>query len=104
MNSAAIFAVIGALVVVVNVLTQVLKQILPTPARIICVVLSVVLTVAAFVAWMEISGTGITWYGMVGAIVAGFFVAYGAMFGYDNLYQQIADVFKGIPTDKEDPK
>jgi putative effector of murein hydrolase len=47
--------------------------------------LSVALTVAAFLAYWQIKQMEITWYIIVAFIIIGFMVAFAAMFGFDKL-------------------
>lgn len=49
------------------------------------VVLSITLTVAAFLAYWQIKQMEITWYLLIAFIVVGFMVSYAAMFGFDKL-------------------
>lgn len=79
--------IIGALVAVVNIVTQVLKKVTwdKLPTNILVLLLSVALTVAAFFAYAQITALAVTWYMVAAAVVAGFAVAYAAMFGFDKL-------------------
>lgn len=93
---AMIMTVIGALTLCTNVVTEVLKKSLKDfPAQITAFIVAMVLTVAAFFAYAAISGITIEWYMVVGTIVAGFFVSYGAQFGFDKL-KEIVDKFKEV--------
>lgn len=91
-----IFAVLFAiLVVVVNILTQIFKSFLnknEIPTRVFVLLVSVILTVIAFVAVCQIYAIPLVWYMIVASIVAGFVVAYCAMFGYDNLYGELKEL------------
>lgn len=88
-----IFATVFAiLVIVVNILTQIFKSFLAKseiPTRVFVLVISVVLTVATFLAVCQIYAIQIVWYLVAAAVVIGFVVAYCAMFGYDNLYGEL---------------
>lgn len=89
---ATLFAV---LVVVVNILTQIFKSFLnktKIPTRVFVLFVSVILTVVTFVAVCQIYAIPLVWYMIVASIVAGFVVAYCAMFGYDNLYGELKDL------------
>lgn len=88
--------IIGALVAVVNIVTQVLKKVTwdKLPTNILVLLLSVALTVAAFFAYAQITALAVTWYMVVAAVVAGFAVAYAAMFGFDKLKETIGGVKK----------
>ena len=93
---ATLFAV---LVIVVNVLTQIFKSFASKselPTRVFVVLISIVLTVATFLAACQIYSITIVWYLIVAAIVTGFVVAYCAMFGYDNLYGELKELIKKL--------
>lgn len=82
----------AVLVVVVNILTQIFKSFLnktEIPTRVFVLFVSVILTVVTFVAVCQIYTIPLVWYMIVASIVAGFVVAYCAMFGYDNLYGEL---------------
>lgn len=83
--------IIGALVAVVNIVTQVLKKVTwdKLPTNVVVLLLSVALTVAAFFAYAQVTALSVTWYMVVAAVVAGFAVAYAAMFGFDKLKETI---------------
>lgn len=84
---------IGALVLATNVITEVIKKTLSNfPAQITATIVSMLLTIAAFFAYTSISAINVEWYMVVGAIVAGFFVSYGAQFGFDKLKEIIEEM------------
>lgn len=84
---AVLFPIIGLLVAVVNVVTQVIKKATwdRLPTNVVVLILSVALTLVAFFAYAQIQAVAVTWYMVVAAVVAGFLVAYAAMFGFDKL-------------------
>ena len=87
-NMTVLIAVIGALAFCVSVITQVFKGVgflakLPTDALVF--VLSIGITVAAFVAYMQYIQTSNLWYMILAAIIAGFIVAFVAMYGWEKL-------------------
>lgn len=93
---ATLFAV---LVIVVNILTQIFKSFASKselPTRVFVLLVSIVLTVATFIAVCQIYSIKIVWYLIVASIVAGFVVAYCAMFGYDNLYGELKELIKKL--------
>ena len=80
----------GVLAFLVSVITQVTKEIgalkkIHTSLQV--TVLSVVLTVVAYFAYVSYSGFAIIWYMVVGAVIAGFIVAFVSMFGWEKLYE-----------------
>ena len=87
-NMTIILAVIGVLAFCVSVITQVFKGVgvlskIPTDALVF--VLSIGITVAAFVAYMQYINIAILWYMILAAIMAGFIVAFVAMYGWEKL-------------------
>lgn len=87
-----ILTVFAALVLLVNMLTQIFKSFATRneiPTRVFVLMVSLLLTVTTFIAGCSIYAVEIKWYMAFGALVAGFVVAYCAMFGYDNLYGEL---------------
>nr|DAH91671.1 MAG TPA: hypothetical protein [Caudoviricetes sp.] len=87
-NITIILAVIGAIAFIVSVITQVIKGVgvfakVPTDGLVL--VLSIGITVAAFVAYMQYVHMTILWYMVLAAIMAGFVVAFVAMYGWEKL-------------------
>lgn len=94
-NLTLLISVIGALVLVTNVITEVLKKSFDNfPAQIMATIVAMVITVCAFFAYVSFKEIPVEWYMVVGAIVGGFFVSYGAQFGFDKL-KEIIEKFKG---------
>ena len=88
LNITIILAVIGAIAFIVSVITQVIKGVgvfakIPTDGLVL--VLSIGITVAAFVAYMQYLDMTILWYMVLAAIMAGFVVAFVAMYGWEKL-------------------
>ena len=92
-----ILAVVFGLMVVSNIITEVIKKLTwdKIPTNILVVIISEFLTLASGAAYAEINNVAIVWYYVVGAIIAGIFVAYAAMFGFDKL-RQAADQISSI--------
>ena len=87
-NIMIILAVIGAIAFIVSVITQVIKGVgvfakIPTDGLVL--VLSIGITVAAFVAYMQYLHMTILWYMVLAAIMAGFVAAFVAMYGWEKL-------------------
>ena len=84
---AVLLPVIGLLVALTNIITQVVKQVTwdKLPTNVVAVIVAMVLTVAAGIAYCQVKTVAITWYLVVGQVVGGFAVAYAAMFGFDKL-------------------
>ena len=82
----SLVAVIGALAFMVSIITQVFKGVgvlSKVPTDILVFVLSIGLTVIAFVAYMQYIQQIIVWYMIIAAIMAGFMVAFVAMYGWE---------------------
>lgn len=87
-NMTVLLAVIGALAFMVSVITQVFKGVgvlSKIPTDILVFVLSIGITVTAFVAYMQYIQMTILWYMILAAIMAGFVVAFIAMYGWGKL-------------------
>nr|DAU05924.1 MAG TPA: hypothetical protein [Bacteriophage sp.] len=87
-NMTVILAIIGILAFCVSVITQVFKGVgvlskIPTDALVF--ILSIGITVAAFVAYMQYIQMQILWYMILASIMAGFIVAFVAMYGWEKL-------------------
>ena len=87
-NMTLILAVIGILAFLVSVVTQVFKGVgflsmIPTDALVL--VLSIGISISAFVAYMQYIQMTILWYMILAAIMAGFIVAFVAMYGWEKL-------------------
>lgn len=87
-NITALALAVGVLAFLVSVITQVTKETgvlkkVPTPLQV--TVLSVVLTVVAYFAYISYKGIYVEWYMIIGAIIGGFIVAFVAMFGWEKL-------------------
>lgn len=82
----SLIALVGALAFMVSIITQVFKGVgvlSKVPTDILVFVLSIGLTVIAFVAYMQYIQQTIVWYMVIAAIMAGFIVAFVAMYGWE---------------------
>lgn len=82
----SLLTIVGALAFMVSIITQVFKGVgvlSKVPTDILVFVLSIGLTVIAFVAYMQYIQMAIVWYMVVAAIMAGFIVAFVAMYGWE---------------------
>lgn len=85
-NATLLLAVVGCLAFIVSVITQVIKDIFKNiPTDLVVFVLSIALTVTAFIAYMQYIGAVMLWYMIVASVIAGFIVAFVAMFGWEKL-------------------
>ena len=97
-NMTAILAVIGAFAFIVSVITQVFKGVgvlSKIPTDILVLVLSIGITVTAFVAYMQYIQQTIIWYMILAAILAGFLVAFVAMYGWEKFAELWSRFKKG---------
>lgn len=89
-NAAVIIAIIGALAFMVSVITQVFKGVgilSKVPTDILVLVLSIGITLTAFIAYMQYVQQSILWYMIIAAILAGFVVAFVAMYGWEKFVE-----------------
>lgn len=87
-NTTLLIAIIGVLAFAVSMITQVFKGVSflkKIPTDIMVFVLSIGLTVTAFVAYMQYIQQGILWYMILAAILAGLLVAFVAMYGWEKV-------------------
>lgn len=92
---AVILSIIGGLVLCTNIITEVLKNVFKgIPPQITATIIALGLTAAAGAAYASISGIAIEWYMVVADVVCGFFVSYGAQFGFDKL-KEIIEKYRG---------
>lgn len=83
-----VMAVVGALAFMVSVVTEVIKGVgifSKIPTDILVFILSIAITVTAFVAYMQYIQQAILWYMILSSIMAGFVVAFIAMYGWEKL-------------------
>ena len=87
---------IAGLILCVQIITEIIKGAVKDKSKITWLVLgvSLVLTVILVIALSQIIGFALAWYIIAGAIVLSFFVAYGAMLGYDKLFRRVFDAVK----------
>ena len=87
-NMATLILVLGVLVFVVNVVVEVTKNLWPLDqvhTNYYVTGLSIVLTVLSYFIYLSYTSSKFIWYYLVAVIMAGFIVAYLAMFGWEKL-------------------
>lgn len=97
-NMTLLIAVIGVLAFIVSLITQVFKGVgvlSKLPTDILVLVLSIGITVTAFMAYMQYIQQVIIWYMIIAAILAGFIVAFVAMYGWEKLSELWKRFHKG---------
>ena len=89
--------VVFGLMLFVNLVAEVLKQITwnKIPTNLMVFILSIAVSIVAFLIYAQISHIVIVWYMFIFAIAVGFCVAYAAMFGFDK-FKQIATQWQDI--------
>lgn len=87
MNLSLIVTIFGILVAVTNAIVQVTKKVTwdKLPTNLLALIVAIVLTLVVGLSYLQITGVIILWYMVAGLIVAGWLVAYAAMFGFDKL-------------------
>lgn len=93
---------IAALVLLTNIIVQVAKKATwdKLPTNILALIVAMVLTIAAGIAILQLKGIAIAWWMILALIVAGFVVAYAAMFGFDKLMEAV-EQWRKIKTEVE---
>jgi hypothetical protein len=97
-NVSTVLLVVGVLAFLVSVITQVLKGVFAKlPTDILVVILSLVLSVGLYLAYISYIGHVFAIYELAGVFVGAFIVAYVAMYGWQKL-TDLYNRFK-VPTD-----
>lgn len=97
-NMTLLLGVIGILAFTVSVVVQVFKGVSvlkKIPTDILVFVLSIGLTVTAFVAYMQYVQQTILWYTIIAAILAGLLVAFVAMYGWEKVSELWKRFYRG---------
>lgn len=87
MELSALITIIGVLVALTNIVVQVLKTSTweKLPTNLLALIIAEVLTIGVGLAYCQLNAVPLAWYVIAGLVVAGFMVAYAAMFGFDKL-------------------
>ena len=87
MEFSVIISVLGGLVALTNILVEVLKKVTynKIPTSLLALIIGETLTVVSGFAYFQFENLLLTWYVVVAFVIAGFMVAYAAMFGFDKL-------------------
>ena len=90
----AVLLIVAILVVITNIIVQVVKKATwdKIPTNLLVVIVSMVLTVGAFLAIFQIKAVAITWYMIAAVVILGIFVAYAAMFGFDKFREALEQI------------
>ncbi len=98
LNAATLILILGILVFIVNVIVEVTKSLYPLNqirTNYYVTALSIVLTILTYFVYLSYTASKFIWYYLIAFIVAGFIVAYLAMFGWDKLIRLWQDSQKG---------
>lgn len=98
MNATLIVGIIGVLAFAISIITQVFKGVSglkKIPTDILVFVLSIGITVVAFIAYMQYIQQAILWYMIIAAIMAGFLVAFVAMYGWEKVAELWKRFYRG---------
>lgn len=87
MELSALITIIGVLVALTNIVVQVLKTSTweKLPTNLLALIVAEVLTIGVGLTYCQLNAMPLAWYVIAGLVVAGFMVAYAAMFGFDKL-------------------
>lgn len=96
-NLSMFLTCLGVLTVITNIIVEVLKKITYSiiPTEFLAVIVAEILTIIAYVAYCNKCGIVTVWYYNAAAVVAGFMVAYAAMFGFEKLKEALSKVSGG---------
>lgn len=97
-NTTLLLGVIGILAFAVSIIVQVFKGVSvlkKIPTDILVFVLSIGLTVTAFVAYMQYVQQTILWYMIIASILAGLLVAFVAMYGWEKVSELWKRFYRG---------
>ena len=97
-NVPVVMAIVGVLAFIVSVITQVFKGVwilAKIPTDILVFVLSIVLTVVTYVAYMDYIQQTVNWYMFIVAVIAGFMVAFVSMYGWEKFSELWKRFVKG---------
>ena len=90
--------IIAILILSVQIITEIIKSLFSKKQNAvynsIVVGVSLVLTLVTVIAASQLMPFTLKWYIIIAAVVGSFFIAYGAMFGYDKLFKRIFDAVK----------
>ncbi len=97
-NMTILLGIIGILAFTVSVVVQVFKGVSvlkKIPTDILVFVLSIGLTVTAFVAYMQYVQQTILWYMIIASILAGLLVTFVAMYGWEKVSELWKRFYRG---------
>lgn len=90
-NVATILIVLGVLVFTTNIIVQVTKEMWPfskIKTNYYVLAVSTVLSILTYAVYISYTSSKMVWYYIVGALLAGVFVAYISMYGWDKFISE----------------
>ena len=91
-----LLTVLAILVFITNIVVEVFKGMIPVPTNIVTLVVSEIVTCAAFAFGLKALEITVSWCYVIGALTLGVFVAYAAMFGFDKIKEAWNNVKKHL--------
>ncbi len=89
-GASMVLFIMACLVFAVNIIVEVVKKsFAKIPTTLLATIVSLAVTLLAFLAWASLKGISICWYHIAGVLILGMFVAYAAMFGFDKFKQAL---------------
>ena len=104
-NMTLVIGIVGIFAFAVSIITQVFKGVSglkKIPTDILVFVLSIGLTVTAFIAYIQYIQQTILWYMILAAILAGLLVAFVAMYGWEKVAELWKRFYRVNKNDLED--
>lgn len=92
---AVLVLILSILVIVTNIIVEVIKG-LKLPTKLLTTIVAIILSVGSWLAYCAMFKIDVVWYTVAASVIMGFVVAYGAMYGFDNLYGQLLDKLKEL--------
>lgn len=92
--------IVALLILAVQIITEIIKSVFKDKENIVYNLIvfgvSLFLTLVTVIAASQIVPFKLVWYIIVGAVVGSFFIAYGAMYGYDKLFKRVFESVKTL--------
>lgn len=105
-NLSTILIAVAIICTVTSIITQFVKEwgmLKKVPTSLVVVILSTIITIVVFIAFMSYKNYIVTWYMLLAAVVAGIVIAYIACNGWDSLIKLFKRFYKkDLKGDDED--
>ena len=99
MSYSTVVLILALLIILTNIIVQLIKDVVglkDQPTKVVTTFVAIFLTVGSTVAYCQIHLISVTWYLFLASFIIGIVVAYGAIFGFDNLYGELLDKTKEL--------